>query len=198
MLTEGSVGYQNAGTGTWKLYDQIVLKVEFPYEYGKCKSVTHTKEVTVRTIAYVDSILDFAILTTDPGLPSKVDFQAEDDAEPGDRVVVIGYPTRPPDGATFLTPLQIDQAFSAPNGRTPFPAERMAAGMVFREQTVPDGYFAHDASTWGGNSGSVVVDLATGLVVGLHTRGLEASSGVGYNEAVSGSRIRAAVAQLEH
>ena len=190
VIIDGNIGYFNEATGTWNLFGNIAVKVEFPYEYNKCGAPIKAKEVLVQGIIYADKDLDYAVLQTGPGLPPKVSFSKEDDADFGDRVVVIGYPSRPGDGTTFLTPAQIDQAFSAPNGRTPFPAERMAAGMVFREQTVPDGYFAHDASTWGGNSGSVVVDLVTGSVVGLHARGLESmQEGVGYNEAVLGSRI---------
>jgi hypothetical protein len=129
-------------------------------------------------------------------LPPKVTF-ASDDVDPGDRVVVIGYPSRPNDTTGYLTPVLIDKMFCAPNGRTPFPAERMAAGTVSREKTLEDGYFAHDANTWGGNSGSVVVDLATGTVAGLHARGWQAQhEGVGYNEAVLGSRIQKVIADM--
>ncbi len=108
------------------------------------------KEVTVRGLAYVDPDLDFAVLRTDPGLPQPIKFELTDDVEPGDRLAIIGYPGRPPDDATFLSPQQIDQLFSAPNGRTPFPAERIALADL--GAGVPSGYFAHDATTWGGNS----------------------------------------------
>ncbi|MFZ0888514.1 MAG: serine protease [Candidatus Binataceae bacterium] len=196
VIEEGRVGFQTEATGKWSLYPGIAVKIEFPYEYNKCSLPTPTKEVRVRGISYVDPKLDFAILETEPGLPSKVTFGSSDDVDPGDRVVVLGYPTRPPDNAV-KTPELIDKAFCAPNGRTPFPAERMAAGQVFREESAPDGYFAHDASTWGGNSGSLVIDLATGTVAGLHSHGMFApTEGVGYNEAVLGSRISAVIASM--
>ena len=44
----------------------------------------------------------------------------------------------------------------------------------------PDGLFRHDATTLGGNSGSVVVDLASGKAIGLHFGGIEGER----NEAV--------------
>ena len=38
------------------------------------------------------------------------------------------------------------------------------------------GYFTHDCTTLGGNSGSVVLDLTTGEAVGLHFAGANGGS----------------------
>ncbi len=197
VLTDGNIAFKDESQNTWTLWDTLVVKVEFPFEYDHCSQRSGIKQVVVQRVVYADD-LDFAILETESGLPESITFADDDDVQGGDRVVVVGYPSRPPDGKTPLSPLQIDKVFSAPNQRTPFPAERMAAGSVFRDQTIADGYFAHDASTWGGNSGSLVINLATGKFVGLHARGLESKNeGVAYNEAVSGSRIAKVVSELK-
>ena len=47
--------------------------------------------------------------------------------------------------------------------------KRLAPGQVMR---VEDELLMHDCSTLGGNSGSPIVDLATGEVLGLHFSGV--------------------------
>ncbi len=49
--------------------------------------------------------------------------------------------------------------------------KRLSPGRIL--SVSPDGLLTHDATTLGGNSGSVVVDLATGKAVGLHFGGSE-------------------------
>ena len=50
-----------------------------------------------------------------------------------------------------------------------YDVKRCAPGMV---KDADAARFKHDATTLGGNSGSPVVDLSSGLVVGLHYEGL--------------------------
>ena len=55
----------------------------------------------------------------------------------------------------------------------------------------PGWVFTHDATTLGGNSGSVVVDLATGNAVGLHFGGFEGDR----NDGVKANVVASLVAQ---
>lgn len=52
-----------------------------------------------------------------------------------------------------------------------FEVKRMAPGIVTQVPGSDGIFFMHDATTLGGNSGSLVVDLATGKAVGLHFAG---------------------------
>jgi endonuclease G len=93
-------------------------------------------------------------------LPEPVPLQ---DAAVKDRlpIGVVGYPADDPDRND---PERIRQYFG-----DVFEAKRFAAGEV--SQAPEDGILMHDATTLGGNSGSVVFDLATGNAVGLHFSG---------------------------
>jgi endonuclease G len=70
-----------------------------------------------------------------------------------------------------------------------FNVKRLAPGQV----TFFDGEFVlhHDATTLGGNSGSVVFDLDSGKAIGLHFGGIEGSR----NEAVQAAQLREIIAQ---
>lgn len=190
VVTIAQLGYFDNVDKKWKLNDNVSAKISFPYEYRKCKTGARASTtVSVTGIAYVDQNLDVAILETNKDV-AKVSFDENVDVIEGDRIAVLGYPSRPGDRDTFLSPIQIDAVFSSPDGRTPFPAERIATGKANRNDGVADGYFRYDATTWEGNSGSLVISLVNGKVIGLHARGLQAAAqGQGYNEGVLASEI---------
>ena len=75
---------------------------------------------------------------------------------------VIGYPARSP----FNDPADQQRIFDGI-----YEVKRVAPGTV--TAVSPDGRLTHDATTLGGNSGSVVVNLTSGKAVGLHYGGLE-------------------------
>ena len=80
--------------------------------------------------------------------------------QPEQQVAVIGYPARDsrvPD-AKLMQSIFGDV----------YDKKRLAPGQITKTQ--PDVVF-HDCSTLGGNSGSVLIDLATGQAVGLHFAG---------------------------
>lgn len=88
---------------------------------------------------------------------------------PEQQVAVIGYPAR-----DSRIP---DQALMQSIFGDVYNKKRLAPGQITRgDETV----LLHDCSTLGGNSGSVVLDLATGQAVGLHFAGrfLEANFAV--------------------
>lgn len=92
----------------------------------------------------------------------------------GDQVVVLGYPSL--DGAR--NPLFVATIFG---GR--LNVKRLAPGEMIGSRR---GAVYHDCSTLGGNSGSPVVDIKTGTVIGLHRDGYFLAR----NEAVSAEGLR--------
>lgn len=102
---------------------------------------------------------------------------AERDGEPGSGVAVIGYPARAP---AHVIP---DQAWMERIYGGTYDVKRIAPGLMDDESR---GWATHDCTTLGGNSGSVVVDLATGRAMALHFAGLYMIE----NYAVPASTIR--------
>lgn len=68
-----------------------------------------------------------------------------------------------------------------------FGVKRLAPGQV--RAIRPDGLVTHDATTLGGNSGSVIIDLASGKALALHFGGIEGDE----NFAVQAPSIRAII-----
>jgi endonuclease G, mitochondrial len=86
---------------------------------------------------------------------------AEGDLVEGQAIGVIGYPARdsrndPDDVARYFGDV--------------FDVKRLAPGEI-TPSAADQPFFMHDATTLGGNSGSVVLDLATGRALGLHFAG---------------------------
>lgn len=79
------------------------------------------------------------------------------------RVLVVGYPARAP---RSVIP---DQELMKRLYRDRYDVKRAAPGLTMPSS---DGSMQHDCTTLGGNSGSVVLDLAKGTAVGLHFAGL--------------------------
>ncbi|HEY0083185.1 MAG TPA: serine protease, partial [Pyrinomonadaceae bacterium] len=99
---------------------------------------------------------------TDGRAPSFIPVAASDAADEVP-VCVIGYPARAP---KRLIP---DQELMKKLYRDRFDVKRAAPGYT---SGLEQGSATHDCTTLGGNSGSVVLDLATGQAVGLHYAGL--------------------------
>jgi len=116
---------------------------------------------------------DFALLRVErrgglPALAPPIPL-AVSSVKPEQQVAVIGYPARD----SRVPDAQLMQSIFG----DVYDKKRLAPGQVTRAQK--DLVF-HDCSTLGGNSGSVVLDLATGQAVGLHFAGrfLEANYAV--------------------
>lgn len=198
VILEGHLGYEDSNK-TIILYKSPFARVEFPVEYDRCPMSDKTdSSVEIDAVEYSDPTLDFVVVHVTADVLHTVEFPQTVDVVTGDRLAVIGYPTRPGDTDTFLTASQIDLIFSAPDGRTPFPAQRIAEGETMFNDEIERGYFRYDATTWGGNSGSIVVNLVNGQIIGLHARGLQAKDqGSGYNEGVSAPPIAVALKDLQ-
>jgi Trypsin-like peptidase domain len=129
--------------------------------------------VRVREVLWIepDGGPDVALLRVDAEdedgrpLPSPIPLMAQEeiDVSLGSWVVVIGYPARSP--YNNLTDQQ--RIFDGV-----YDVKRLAPGTVM-EIDSGSGRIAHDATTLGGNSGSVVMELASGKAVGLHYGGIE-------------------------
>jgi hypothetical protein len=105
----------------------------------------------------------------------------EIDATPqGAWVAVIGYPASDSRNSAEDQQRIFDGVFNV---------KRLAPGQVtFFEARV---LLHHDATTLGGNSGSVVFDLDSGKAIGLHFGGIEGSR----NEAVQAAQLREIIAR---
>jgi endonuclease G, mitochondrial len=105
---------------------------------------------------------DIAIMRVkkDPGLPGPLSLTNKKISS-GQEIAVIGYPAKDSrNDATVMSDVFQDI----------YDVKRFAPGEIVRPGD-NTWYLTHDASTLGGNSGSVVLDLATREVVGLHFGG---------------------------
>ncbi|AKM30189.1 hypothetical protein AB870_08820 [Pandoraea faecigallinarum] len=200
-------------SGKWVMNDdKQILSVSFPYEYRKCDARTTPRDVRIIGIESVgdadDDTADFAILRTeDNALPPPPPLADVYDLDDGARVAVIGYPARPVnceaklrpgEECANLTDPQIDALFALPNHSTTFPAERFAPGFTIPSPKLDDMLFTYDSSTWKGNSGSPVIRLSDGKIVGLHSGGKSRNKGKQmegiYNNGIKIERVRKALA----
>jgi S1-C subfamily serine protease len=103
----------------------------------------------------------------------------------GRRIYAIGYPAKDPRQNAQIAELVFDDRYSVKRLQ-PGAVLSVAAGPVLAQRpwstgTTDADVFHHDASTLGGNSGSCVIDLDTGSVIGLHFAGAPRL----YNDAVA-------------
>ena len=124
----------------------------------------------VRSVAMVHPYWDMALLEVD-GLASVTPLSLST-APPGDLrerdVVVVGYPALDPRNAVDVQNRIFDGVFNV---------KRLQPGKLRDVESIRSFGHAveavtHDSSTLGGNSGSAVVDVKTGEVVGLHFAGI--------------------------
>ena len=156
-------------------------KLDLREEHG----VTVTEELSlkrVRLITRTDQP-DIALLEVDVdgNIPEPLSL-VERVVSPGQAVGLIGYPAYdsrndPQDVARYFGDI--------------FDVKRLAPGEV-TQPTGAQHFFMHDATTLGGNSGSVVLDLESGQAAGLHFAG---SYLVG-NYAVSAEQVKRALRGL--
>jgi hypothetical protein len=110
--------------------------------------------------------------------PSVIDLMSDDEfgqAAVGSWVAVIGYPAHDSRNDAADQQRIFDGIYNM---------KRLAPGQV--TAVVAQDVLHHDATTLGGNSGSVVVDLESGKALALHFGGIERER----NEAVQAPRIR--------
>ena len=133
----------------------------------------HTVSVTGIDYLADDLAADAALLRIAPGgiaLPTEFAL-AEEEAPFGSLVALIGYPAFDP---------RNDAGAQARYFHDIYDVKRFAPGRVI-QALGGDATLQHDCTSLGGNSGSPLVDLTTGRIVGLHFSGkyLEANKAVG-------------------
>ena len=138
-------------------------RLDYREEYGGAVS-KESKLVRVRFIAAFNQP-DIALFEVEAGagfkLPPPISLVDSKKVAVGLAIGVVGYPADDPDRND---PDRIAQYFG-----DIFEVKRFAAGEI--TQASEAGVIMHDATTLGGNSGSVVFDLASGEAVGLHFAG---------------------------
>ncbi len=133
-----------------------MAQARFRHEYGERMS---QPPVPVSGVAAVHRELDLALLALDAAseLAAPLAFSTEP-ARDGEAVVAVGYPGQDADNPVFVSPLF--------GGK--FGVLRAAPGEVL--EAAASG-FDHDCTTLRGSSGSPVIGMATGRVVGVHASG---------------------------
>jgi endonuclease G len=138
----------------------ITCEFDTHHEYGN----DEPRSITIRRVLWMapddDTSLDVAFLQVDKGRgvpPIRLRSTA---ARAGERIATIGYPGW--DGYRNDI-LEMAAMFHGIYG-----VKRVSPGYVL---AAADDHFSHDCTTLGGNSGSAVFDLASGVVVGLHYSG---------------------------
>ncbi len=165
-------GNKNGKGGTFKknfLGVPIEAKIDFKEEHVPGHSTTNQFEVVVEKVIYLPDELprfpDMAILKLKKtnGLPTPIVFN-QGKLSVDQLIGVVGYPAKDPRGVE-------DEEMEKRIFGDVFGVKRYAPGQLIQ---VPSKhwYFAHDASTLGGNSGSLVQDMETGHAIGLHFSGL--------------------------
>jgi V8-like Glu-specific endopeptidase len=148
-----------------RLGDPMAVSVDYRHEDG----VAASQSVAVERVIWIEMAPkgpDIAFLKvarrTDGTKQNRIELAASD-PEVGLDVAVVGYPARaPPD----IIP---DQAWMERIFGTSYDVKRIAPGQTTQPS---DGWTTHDCTTLGGNSGSVVLDMATGKALALHFAGL--------------------------
>ena len=169
LMTNRHVGEVfTTGVGTKRLrYRPDGAAVDFQREDG----VAGSKSVRVTDVVMIHPYWDMALLkvTSLPAGVQPLKLAVEPPEAYADQdVLVVGYPAR--DDRSNLA-VQ-DQIFESKYG-----VKRLQPGKARRREAIdsfkhPVDAMTHDASTLGGNSGSVVIDVRSGLVIGLHFAGV--------------------------
>jgi endonuclease G, mitochondrial len=155
------------GVGTKSLrYEPDSAALDFIREDGVSKSAV----VRVLNVVMVHPYWDMALLKVET-LPIGVEplkLAVKDPEEYLDQdVIIVGYPARDPRSNLEIQ----DRIFERKYG-----VKRLQPGKARAREQFPSfgnkvGAMTHDASTLGGNSGSAVIDVKSGVVIGLHFAG---------------------------
>jgi endonuclease G len=140
-------------------------RVDFREEYG----AREEEEVPVEAVVFMEGpdrqLPDVALLrlADHASLPDPIPL-LEGELQPRSAIAVVGYPAFDP--RYGLDGLEAARSVFG----TIYDVKRLSPGYIMDPAAGP-WYFSHDATTLGGNSGSVLLDVATGYAVGMHFRG---------------------------
>ena len=144
------------------------VTVDFAEEHGS----NAEQEIAVEEVLYLanaangDADLALLKLAQDPGLPRPIPLLAVDPS-PGDWVAVVGYPQPddriPPEGK------EVEESYFG----NVYGVKRLSPGEIEAiAGRAPAWAMQHDATTLGGSSGSVLIDLKSGSAAGVHFKGV--------------------------
>lgn len=160
----------------------LVATIDFKEEYHTSPAAVNEFELEIEKVVYLPDasrdLPDIALLKIkkSPMQPAPIPFLKEK-LHNEQHIGVVGYPLQDPRGV-------VDREMEKRIFGDVFGVKRYSPGKIL---DVPgeQWYFLHDASTLGGNSGSLVQDMETGCAIGIHFAGslLEA------NFAVKGAHI---------
>jgi hypothetical protein len=156
------------GLGTKISYRPGGSAIDFKRQKDTSDSDSHP--LVVKNVEMIHPYWDMAILNVDglpPGQMLSLSVKTPEELV-GSEVIVVGYPAR--DSRNDLK-VQ-DEVFSGLyNVKRLQPGKVRPRAKIQSFETLVDA-MTHDASTLGGNSGSAVIDVATGEVVSLHFGGI--------------------------
>lgn len=168
ILTNRHVVHQIAardGKGGWQLDDEAAPRVDFSEQ----RHVAHRREHAITKVMWVssDERFDMALLKIarrdqdGTAAPPPLALAQSYRPRKARKVYLVGYPAREPHDTE---PEVSDLVFAGQ-----YDVKRLQPGRILKSAYLK---FDHDASTLAGNSGSCVVDLPSGVVVGLHYNGV--------------------------
>lgn len=185
----------DAASKRWIFKQNVRLQFDVEYPLGAevgCPSAQQTRTYFVNGVwALPKNKDDMAILLTskDEFYPPRLTVKTRPPATYSGNMVVaiLGYPGLPAD----MTVTEQMEYFRTVDRVVPqYPFKRVSAGYTGSELVTADGVFTHRANTAGGNSGSPVLDLNDGSVVGIHMQGYNRFNDVmGYNQAITSERV---------
>ena len=176
------------GLGTHLVYTPGGSAIDFKREEG----ATHdaSSRITVTSVVMIHPYWDMALVRVGELPPSAKPLPLSTrppEAYEDQDVVVVGYPARDPRNALDVQ----DAIFGSKYG-----VKRMQPGKIRLRESIQSfetrvNALTHDSSTLGGNSGSAVLDVKTGMVVGLHFAGtyLRANYAVPMSELARDARV---------
>lgn len=156
---------QTDAVGRYVLKPGFSVRVDFPGLYDGCTLIRPGFSRTVAEI-YVAVVEDIAFLRfKEPGLPKPLSLALQPPPKKDEPVIVVGYPERDDN-----VPRNVQEdVFRGPKGDVPFGVRRLQPGVVTRREG--ERRWRNDASALNGNSGSPVVRLADGRILGIHVGG---------------------------
>lgn len=159
-----AIALRNAA-GQWTLRQDKRVTLNFVGEHNyQCGSRSMT--VNVKGILRVDEKLDAAALHIEPAPVPPLAIDTGAPVVVDQIVAVVGYPGEDPS----IRREDQDLVFRAPDNTVPYYVKRFQPGKI--KQLEQPAMIHHDASTVTGNSGSPIIRLSDGRVVGLHHSGV--------------------------
>jgi endonuclease G len=140
----------------------MMARIDFAEEFNQPEQ----EEYAISEVLYIEesSGYDIAFMRLSAPVHDVTPIKLANTVKKGNKVVILGYPAR-----DSRIP---DQELMSHIYGDIYDVKRMAPGEIITEETFGDkSLIAHDCTTLGGNSGSLLLDLDDGTAAGLHFSG---------------------------